>query len=133
MVLEEKSSVTDNLTKLLERMNLDGDFLVSILTDQNGLPIVYAAREEFDPERQSATIAMVKKSISQNEKRLGISAAREINIVDEDGHLLICRSFSANDNDLTLAVLIANRQQSYRRITTKAMNEIKRVWKKHWK
>jgi predicted regulator of Ras-like GTPase activity (Roadblock/LC7/MglB family) len=127
------SSVTDNLTQLLTEMNQEGNFLVSLLADQNGLPIVFAAGDGYDAEKQSATIAMVKKSIAQNEKRLGISAAREINIVDEDGHLLICRSFTANNNDLTLAVLMDNRQQSYRRSTTKAMNQIIRIWKKHWK
>ena len=127
------SSVTDNLTQLLTEMNQEGNFLVSLLADQDGLPIVFAADAGFDAEKQSATIAMVKKSIAQNEKRLGISAAREISIVDEDGHLLICRSFNANDNDLTLAVLMETRQQSYRRSTTKAMTQIKRVWKKHWK
>ncbi len=133
MSLEDKQSVTDTLTKLLLEMNQAGDFLVSMVTDVNGFPIVFATREDFDTERLSATIAMVKKTISQNEKRLGISATAEISIVDSDNQLLICRSFTARTHELTLAVLMANRQQSYRRITTHTMNEISRVWSKHWK
>lgn len=133
MILEDKQSTTDTLTKLLEDMNQAGDFLVSMVTDINGFPVVYATREGFDTERLGATISMVKKTISQNEKRLGISATSEISIVDSDGLLLICRSFTARAHELTLAVLMANRQQSYRRITTHTMNEISRVWSKHWK
>ncbi len=126
-------SATDTLTSLLEEMNRVGNFLISVVTDQNGLPIFFAAREGFDPERQSATVAMVKKTITQNERHLGISQAEEISIVDTDGHLLICRSFTANNYDLTLAVLMANRQQTYRRITTHAIHQISRVWSRRWK
>lgn len=133
MTLEEKQSTTDTLTKLLEDMNQAGDFLVSMVTDINGFPVVYATREGIDTERLSATISMVKKTISQNEKRLGISATSEISIVDSDGLLLICRSFTARSHELTLAVLMANRQQSYRRITSHTMNEVSRVWSKNWK
>jgi predicted regulator of Ras-like GTPase activity (Roadblock/LC7/MglB family) len=133
MTLEEKQSTTDTLTKILEDMNQAGDFLVSMVTDINGFPVVYATREGIDTERLSATISMVKKTISQNEKRLGISATSEISIVDSDGLLLICRSFTARTHELTLAVLMANRQQSYRRITSHTMNEVSRVWSKNWK
>lgn len=133
MTQEEAISATDTLTKIVEDMNQTGNFLVSVVTDLNGLPIVFAAREGFDPDRQSATVALVKKIINQNEKRMGMAQAEEISIVDTDGHLLICRSFTANQHDLILAVLMASRQQSYRRITAHAISEISRVWSKHWK
>ena len=132
MTSQENLSSNDSLIQLLEEMNQSGDFLVSMITDQNGLPIVFANREGFDPERQSATIAMVKKTITQNEKRLGISETKEINIVDAEGHLLVCRSFIVNGNELTLAVLMANRMQSYRRITSHAISEISRTARR-WK
>lgn len=133
MTQEETRSVTDTLTQYLEDMNQEGDFLASVVTDQNGLPIVFAAREGFDTDRQSATVALVKKIITQNERRLGMSQAEEISIVDSDGQLMICRAFSANNYELILAVLMANRQQTYRRITTRAINQISRVWSKRWK
>ena len=130
---DETRSATAILTNLVENMNEAGGFLVSVLTDKFGLPIVYAAREGFDPEKQSATIAIIKKTITQNEKRLGISQAEEINIIDSEGQLLVCRTFSANENELILAVLMANRQLSYRRITNRTINQISRIWLKHWK
>lgn len=133
MTQQENLSANDSLIKLLEEMNRAGDFLVSMVTDQNGLPIVSVSQEGFDPERQSATIAMVRKTITQNEKRLGISETKEINIVDSEGHLLVCRTFSARGHELTLAVLMTNRMQSYRRITGNAINEIGRIWAKRWK
>lgn len=133
MTSDETRSATDILTQILEEMNQEGDFLASVVTDQNGLPIVFAAREGYDTERQSAIMALVRKVIAQNEKRLGISQAEEISIVDSDGRLLVCRAFTARDYDLILAVLIANRQQTYRRITTRAANQISRVWSKRWK
>jgi predicted regulator of Ras-like GTPase activity (Roadblock/LC7/MglB family) len=133
MTFDESQSTTDTLTQILVEMNQEGNFLASVVTDQNGLPIVFAAQDGFDTDWQSAIMAMVKKVITQNEKRLGISNAEEISIVDSDGRLLVCRAFSARDYDLILAVLIANRQQTYRRITTRATNQISRVWSKRWK
>ncbi|GAP12591.1 hypothetical protein LARV_00327 [Longilinea arvoryzae] len=133
MTFDESRSVTDIFTQILEEMNQEGDFLASVLTDENGLPIVFAAREGFDSDRQSATVAMVKKTISQNEKRLGIAQAEEISIVDSNGQLLICRAFSAKKHDFILAVLMADRQHTYRRITAHAINQISSVWAKHWK
>jgi predicted regulator of Ras-like GTPase activity (Roadblock/LC7/MglB family) len=133
MTPEETISVTDTLKNLLEETNRAGNFLISVVTDQNGLPIVSAAQDGFDPDRQSATVAMVKKTITQNEKRLGMSQAEEISIVDTDGQLLICRAFTANNYDLTLAILMANRQQPYRRITTHVISQINRVWSRRWK
>jgi len=133
MTLEVKTSTASELTQILEKMNKDGNFLMSVVTDQNGLPIVFSSREGFDPERQSATVAMIKKTIVQNEKRLGIAQAEEINIIDSNGHLLVCRSFMANKNDLTLAVLVPDRRQTYRRITTQTINQISWLWSKRWK
>ena len=133
MVADEIKSTTGKLTGLVENMNETGGFLVSVLTDKYGLPIVFAAKEGFDPERQSATVAMIKKTITQNEKRLGISRAEEINIIDSEGQLLICRSFSANEHELILAVLMTNRQQAYRRITNHTINQIRQTWLKNWK
>jgi predicted regulator of Ras-like GTPase activity (Roadblock/LC7/MglB family) len=130
---EEIRSATDTLTQILLDMNSDGGFLTAVLTDSNGLPIVFAAQGGFDPERQSATVAMIKKTINLNGRRMGIAQAEEISIVDNDGHLLICRTFSAGSHELILAVLINNRQQPYRRITTRAISEISRVWTQHWK
>lgn len=133
MTLDETRSITDTLTQILEEINKEGDFLASVMTDQNGLPIVSAVREGFDTDRQSATVALVKKTITQNEKRLGISEAEEISIVDSNGQLLICRPFSVKKFDFILAILMADRQHSYRRLTARAINQICSAWSKHWK
>lgn len=133
MSLEINSSSTDQLTRLLEEMNKEGTFLISVVTDQNGLPIVFAAQEGFDPDRQSAIVAMLQKTLAQTGKRLGMLETSEISLFDANGHHLICRPFKIKDLDLTLAVLTPTKSQSYRRITSRAINQMRRVWSARWK
>ena len=120
---------SSELCNLLAAMNQDGGFPISILTDRQGFPIASAAGSGQDPEKQSAVVALVQKTAVQVQEQLGMAKTDEISVYDSEGQRLVCRPFSVNRHDLILAVLVPDRHQSYRRLTTRTVNAIRRVWK----
>lgn len=117
------------LAELLATMNEDGNFSISILTDRQGFPIASAATPDQDPEVQAAVVALVQKTAVQARQQLGMAQTDEISLFDAQGQRLVCRPFDANGHDMILAVRIPNRNQSYRRLTNIAINNIRRIWK----
>lgn len=116
------------LAKLLAEMNEQGRFPIAIITDRHGFPIASAAASGQDPEIQSAVVALVQKTAKQVQNQLGMAQTDEISMFDTEGRRLVCRLFSANGHDLILAVLVPDKQQSYRRLTNVAVNAIRRQW-----
>lgn len=123
-----KSGSTE-LAGLLAEMNEQGGFPVAILTDRHGFPIASAADPGQDPETQAAVVALVQKTAVQVRDQLGMAQTDEISLFAADGQRLVCRPFSANSHDLILAVLVPDKQKSYRRLTTQTVNAIRRVWR----
>ncbi len=121
------------INNLLVEMNRDGDFPVSVLADSQGLPISWAAKEEIDPERQSAVVAMMQKAALQAGKQLGMEMTDEISFSDSSGHGIVCRIFEADGHPMILAVVLPDRDHVYRRATNRAVNEIRRIGKQFWK
>lgn len=128
MVKETKSGA-DILIEILTDMNREANFQMSVLTDKEGLPIASAFSNGSDPERQSAVIAFLQKTAVQVSKQLGMDEIDEISFSYVDGQHLICRPFSIDSNRLILAIIVIDRDQSYRRITNRALTEIKNIWK----
>lgn len=126
-------SASAQINALLERMNSEGGFPISVLCDSQGLTISSSAAKGLDTERQSAVVAFMQKSILQVSKQLGMAGADEISFYDANGQHLVCRPFSVNDYGLILAVMIPGRDLSYRRATNTAVNKIQKIWKKYWK
>jgi predicted regulator of Ras-like GTPase activity (Roadblock/LC7/MglB family) len=122
-------SGSTELAKLLAAMNEKGRFPITILTDRHGFPIAASAAPGQDPEIQSAVVALIQKTASQVRHQLGMAQTDEISLYDTEGRRLVCRPFSANGHDMILAVLVPNKKQSYRRLTNRAVNDIKRQWK----
>lgn len=122
------SSITKELNRLLAQLNDEGGFTISVLTDSQGLAIAFAGQDGMDPERQSAIVAIVQKTISQVGLRLGMTATDEVSIYDSTGQRLVCRPFNVNSHNLILAVTIPNHQTSYRRLTNQAITAICRTW-----
>ena len=120
------------LNQLLSGMNRAGGFPISILTDTQGLAIASAAQDGLDPERQSAVVAFVQKTAVQVSRQLGMAQADEISLYDAVGQRLVCRPFQIDEHQLILAVMVADREQSYRRLTNHTLVEIQRVWKQYW-
>jgi hypothetical protein len=128
MTKTNKPSVSD-LNNLLGKMNYDGGFLLSVLTDSQGFSIAFAANQPMDHEKESAVIAVIQKMTVQVSKSLGMAATEEISIMDSDGHCLICRPFTVGGYNMILGTMLANRQQPYRRLTNTMINKIYQVWK----
>ncbi len=126
-------SGSNELNQILEVMNEEGGFPISILTDSQGLAIASAAQDGMNADRQSAVVAFIQKTAVQVSKQLGFSASEEISLLDADGKHLICRSFKANGYELILSVMIPDRSGSYRRVTSSAINKIIKVWAGYWK
>lgn len=124
---------SNELIQLLEEMNLEGGFPISVITDAQGLAIASAADEGMNADRQSAVVAFIQKTAVQVAKQLGFSGSEEISLVDTDGKHLICRSFKANNFDLILSVMVPDRATSYRRVTTTAIKKILKIWSNYWK
>ena len=123
------ASGSTELSLILARMNQDGNFLISVLTDRNGFPIASATASGEDPDLQSAVVALVQKTAAQVQQQLDMAPTDEISIFDTAGRRLVCRPFTANEHQLILAVLIPTRHQSYRRLTNTAVRAIQRQWK----
>ncbi len=117
------------ISEILAEMNKQGNFPISVLTDQHGFPIASAASPGQNADTQSAVVAMVQKTATQVSTKLGMSQTDEISLYDTEGRRLVCRPFSANQHDMILAVLVTDRNQSYRRLTTQAVSAIRKAWK----
>ena len=126
-------SGSSQLNNLLANMNIQEDFPISILTDAQGLTIAWAASEGIDPERQSAVVAFVQKTAVQVSRQLGMASTDEISLFDANGQKLVCRPFTIDNDTMILAVMVADRNNSYRRVTNHAIHEIRRIWKIFWK
>ena len=123
-----KSGSTE-LARILAEMNKKGNFPIAVIADRQGFPIASAASPGQDPETQSAVVALIQKTAAQVRDQLGMAQTDEISMYDTEGRRLVCRPFSANKHDLILAVLVPDRNQSYRRLTNAAVNAIRRQWK----
>jgi predicted regulator of Ras-like GTPase activity (Roadblock/LC7/MglB family) len=110
-------------------MNERGGFPISVLTDRQGFPIASAASPGFDPDTKSAVVALVQKTATQVRDQLGLTDTDEIALSHADGQRLICRPFSVKGHDMILAIMIPDREKSYRRLTNQTVNAIRRLWK----
>jgi predicted regulator of Ras-like GTPase activity (Roadblock/LC7/MglB family) len=112
----------------LNDINAEGGFSLSVLTDENGLPIATSAGGEDESEVQAAVVAQVQKVVLRVRDHLSMAAPEEIALNDVNGKKLVCRSFEANGNNVVLAVLIPGRNQSYRKLMNRAIRSIQKTW-----
>ena len=122
------TSGTAELMNILERLNHEGGFTTSLITDSQGLAIASVQTGQADPEKQAAVVAQMQKSIQQAGRQLGVRFDREIALHAADGQRLVILSFQAGKHDLILLVASPDGQKTYRRLTRRAITEIRRVW-----
>ena len=132
MPAQEKSG-SDLLESILFEMNGIGKFPRSVLTDKEGLPIASASTDGSNADRQSAVVAFIQKTSMQASKQLGFKELDEISLSYTDGQHLVILPFNVKDNGLTLAVIVTDRDQPYRKVTNNAIVEIIKVWDYYWK
>lgn len=128
----DHTSGSTQLNSLLTQINTEGQFPISVLTDFQGLAIAWAASTKMDPERQSAVVAFIQKAAVQVSRQLGMADTDEISFYDINGQHLVCRPFRVDQYGLILAVIVPNRDHSYRRATNRAVREIRQIWKTFW-
>jgi predicted regulator of Ras-like GTPase activity (Roadblock/LC7/MglB family) len=123
MDMNKDLTYRDLQDKLID-LNNKGHFLITVLTDQSGLPLASSAGND-ESEMQAAVVAQVKRISNQVKNQLGMAETDEISLNDINGRRLVCRAFFADNTEFMLAVLIANRDTPYRRLTTQAIQSIK--------
>lgn len=115
-----------SLAEILGVMNEAGHFKASVLVSTEGLPLS-SVSSPFDTESIAAMVAMVENTIQQAREQIGLDELDEVSLVQGDKMRLICRYFVAGDEALILAV-IAPPYQAYRRLTNRAIKQIKGGW-----
>lgn len=114
------------LVHILEEMNEQGQFETAVLISADGLPLASVA-SRFEAETMAAMVALVRNVVRRAQTRIGLRQADEVSIVDSDKARLICRPFTVGSEELMLTV-VAPPNRTYRRLTNRAIREIKRVW-----
>lgn len=114
--------------KILLAMNERGKFTAAVLASEDGLPVASApVAAPYDAETVAAMVTLVKDFILQTQTRLGLGEVDEVSIVISDRSRLVCRYFALDGRAFVLAVILPP-QQTYRRLTTQAIHDIKKVW-----
>lgn len=132
MAQKTTTSGSKELNQILSNLNQEGEFSISVLTDEQGLPIASSTANGLDPDRQSAVVAVVQRTTLQVGKRLSMAQADEMALFTVDGQRLIVRFFTTTKHNLILAITIPNKEQTYRRLTNQAITDIRRVWSQYW-
>jgi len=127
--METTTSFTlKDLHLLISDINSQGSFVHSILSDEQGLPIVSSFSDNQESENQAAVISIIQRLSSKISDQFQFSKTSEFIMHDVDGKSLVIKPFEAGDSLLILSVLIPNRHTPYRRITGKAIRQIKSIW-----
>ena len=114
-----------SLTHILQETSDRGHFEAAVLVDAEGLPLA-AGSSAHDAETVAALVTLVKGLVERSQAQLGLGAVEEVSIVAEDKMRVVCRYFSVGDEAVTLAA-IAPSNQSYRRLTNRAIKEIRAI------
>jgi len=116
------------IANLLNQLNEEGGFSMSVLTDMQGFPLASSNSESIDPERQAAVMAKVQKTLQQVSSHMGMGTPDEVIVSDIDGNRLVSRTFSIKDFELILSIQIPNRKQAYRGLMNKLIKNIQMSW-----
>lgn len=111
----------------LERVNAEGSFEVSMLASSDGLPIA-TVPSDYDTDVTAAMVALLRRVAQEMQDNVGLAQLDEVSVRASDKIRVVCRYFSVNDEDLILAVVVPSDRRYYRRLTNRAVREIKLVW-----
>jgi predicted regulator of Ras-like GTPase activity (Roadblock/LC7/MglB family) len=116
----------EKLTDVLRSLNTKGGFLVTVLTDAEGLVLASAPAPGWTAEKQAAVVALIQRAARQSE-HVNLGLTDEISIRDVSGRRLICRPFEI-DGQLLLLSVLAEEGKPYRRLTNAAVRDVRRDW-----
>jgi len=116
----------ENLIAALRTLNTRGEFLITVLTDAEGLLLASAPSPGWDAEKQAAVVALVQRAARQAQAA-SMDSADEVAIRDITGRRLVCRPFEVDGQMLLLSVLM-EAGRPYRRLTNDAIRDVRRAW-----
>lgn len=114
--------------EILCRINLQGNFTASVLASDDGLPVAAAPTPSlYDANTVAAMVTLVRGFIQDTQQQLGLADVDEVSMVVSDHSRLVCRYFNLEDKRFVLTI-VTPPNQSYRRLTTRAIREIAAAW-----
>lgn len=113
------------LKDILAEMTEAGDFQAAVLASTDGL-VISAISPAYDSETIAATVSMLQRVSNEAQRQLRMGVIDEVVIRDEDRLRLICRHVATETQDLLL-VLVAPLQYPYRRVSNRAIRQIKEL------
>jgi predicted regulator of Ras-like GTPase activity (Roadblock/LC7/MglB family) len=115
-----------DLVEVLQTMTAVGGFLVTVLTDADGLVLASAPSPGWDADKQAGVVALIQRATRQAQM-VSLGATDEFSIRDVKGRRLICRSFEVDGKTLLLSIL-TDEGKPYRRLTNAALRGVRRMW-----
>lgn len=112
------------LSKTLQDVITQGDYLAALVTDQEGFAIASASKDKFNADMQSAVISLFQRATAQASEQLGESISSEFTLYFENGTILVSRPFQVNQLHLNLSFLLSDRNQTYRRLMAQTMRAV---------
>ncbi len=117
-----------DLVDILNRLNTDGEFVASVLTDIDGIPLVSAVTGERDlTEPLAAVVPLVRQSVRRSNAQVGLAEANEVVVNNSDGARLVSRFFEV-EGRLFILVCVVPVKRPYRKVMNKAIHGISRLW-----
>jgi predicted regulator of Ras-like GTPase activity (Roadblock/LC7/MglB family) len=104
------------MSKTLQEVITQGEFLAGLITDQEGFAIASASKENFDADIQSAVISLFQRATAQASEQLGESITSEFTLYFQNGTILVSKPFQVNQLHFNLSFLLSDRKQAYRRL-----------------
>ena len=120
----------DLLEAQLRRLNSKGQFLASLVADEQGLTVA-AVDSEYNTETIAALSALVSDVSRRAENQLGFKKMDEVSLVDDDKIRLVSRYFNVGDQIYILSCVVPA-YQTYRRLTNTAIRKLEKIMKKRF-
>jgi predicted regulator of Ras-like GTPase activity (Roadblock/LC7/MglB family) len=112
------------MSKILQDVINQGDFLASLITDQEGFAIASASKEKFNSDMQSAVISLFQRATAQASEQMGESITSEFTLYFQNGTILVSIPFQVNQLHFILSFLLSDRKQAYRRLMSQTIRAI---------
>lgn len=113
------------LAGILNEMNDVGDFEISVLTSDEGLPIA-TAPPDHDSELAAAMVALLQKVSNDAQSQIGMALVDEVTIRDQNRFRLVCRRIVVGQEELILSAIVPP-DHYYRRVTNRAIKRIRQL------
>jgi predicted regulator of Ras-like GTPase activity (Roadblock/LC7/MglB family) len=112
--------------EVLTELSRQGSFQAAILATSDGLPIA-TSPSSLDAQLTAAMVAMLRKVSKDARSELGMGELDEVSLYDRNRSRLVCRFFHVDQEELILALLVADGAR-YRRTSTQAIRHIQTMW-----